>query len=521
MNNRNTMKLHLVWLLVGAFLGLIIAIWILNSGYFTKLSASLEQNDSVTHQKSDEPLYWVAPMDPNYRRDKPGKSPMGMDLIPVYEKAHEAKPQSPETVYLTQQVINQLSVQISPVRKGKLKPIIKSVGFVQYDEEKLIHIHPRVDGWIEKLYVKSQGARVEKNQPLYEIYSPTLVSAQEEYLIALEQSNRRLITAAENRLAALALSETLIAKIKQQRKIQQRVTVFSPQSGIIDNLNIREGYFVKPDKTLMSIVSLSEVWVEAEVFAQQAFYLQDHLPVVITLDYAPTKKWHGKIDYVYPTINPQSRTVKVRIRLINSTGELKPDMFANVNIYPEPTSENLLVPHSALIQSAHGNRVIVALGGGYFKPKVVEVGEFDDKYIAINQGLEEGEKVVTSAQFLIDSESNKQAAFSRMSEHEFNDEEPNSEESNREIPTATVKGKINQMDNSQRLFNITREAIPQWDRASATMDFWVDTHIDIMSFQPGNIVEFTFEINNGEFKIIKITTLSNSTLLNLEEDFKL
>ena len=173
------------------------------------------------------------------------------------------------------------------------------MGYVQYDEDKLIHIHPRVDGWIEKLYVKAEGDPVEKGQPLYSLYSPQLVNAQEELLIALKRNNGSLVTAAKDRLKALQLSAGLIKELEQTKKVQQTITFYSPQAGVVDGLKIREGFYVKPGDTLLSIGKLDQVWVEAEVFERDAALIKEGLPVSMTLDYLPGEDWTGVVDYVY------------------------------------------------------------------------------------------------------------------------------------------------------------------------------------------------------------------------------
>ena len=232
--------------------------------------------------RDPEPLYWVAPMDPSYRRDGPGKSPMGMDLVPVYEDAGSEGNAS--TVRIAPEVVNNLGVRTAPVAYAALPTRIRTVGYVQYDEDRLIHIHPRVEGWIEKLHVKASGDPVEAGQPLYELYSPQLVNAQEEYLLALKRDNPRLVEAARDRLLALQLAPDIVARLGRDRTVQQTVTFFAPQGGVVDNLNIREGFFVMPGTTLMSIGVLEDVWVEAEVFERQAPLVTVGLPVTVSLD---------------------------------------------------------------------------------------------------------------------------------------------------------------------------------------------------------------------------------------------
>jgi Cu(I)/Ag(I) efflux system membrane fusion protein len=368
-------------------------------------------SDSKEHPvMTPEPLYWVAPMNANYRRAKAGKSPMGMDLVPVYKAANA----DIGVVRISPNVINNLGVRTAIVRRDVLRTEIKTVGYVKYDEDQLKHIHPRVEGWIENLYVKAAGDPVTKNQPLYDLYSPQLVNAQEEYLLALSRNNSSLISASESRLKALQLSIPFIKQLSNTKKVQQTITFDAPQDGVIDNLNIREGFFVKPGTTLMSIAVLEQMWVEAEIFERQAALVKIGLPVTMTVDYMQGHTWRGQVDYVYPTLDPENRTARVRLRFENTDNLLKPNMFTEVVIHRQSDAPTLLVPKQAVIRTGARTVVVQALGDGKFKSIEVELGASDGRYIAINKGLEEGETVVVSAQFLLDSESSKDSDFKRM-----------------------------------------------------------------------------------------------------------
>ena len=357
-----------------------------------------------------KPLYWVAPMDAAYRRDGPGKSPMGMPLIPVYE-SDEA---DAGTVRISPEVINNLGVRIAAVEYRALPTWIRTVGYVQYDEDRRVHIHPRVEGWIEKLYVKASGDPVEAGQPLYELYSPQLVNAQEELLLALKHDNPRLVAAAEDRLRALQLSPDFIAQLRRDRKVSQTVTFHAPQTGVVDNLNIREGFFVMPGTTLMSVGVLEDVWVEAEVFERQASLVTVGLPVSMSLDYLPNREWQGRVDYVYPSLDEKNRTLRVRLRFANDDRLLKPNMFTQVVIQAGPVAQALVVPREAVVRTGNQDRVVLALGEGRFASRAVELGRVGERYIEILSGVKEKDEVVVSAQFLLDSESSKSADLQRM-----------------------------------------------------------------------------------------------------------
>lgn len=455
-----------------------------------------EASSVVTAEK--KPLYWVAPMDANYKRDKPGKSPMGMDLVPVYDDGGKGPDEGPGTIRISPDVVNNLGVRTAIVSYKSLHTEINTVGYVTYDEDKLVHIHPRVQGWIEKLYVKAIGDPVKKGQPLYEIYSPELVNAQEELLLALDRKNSRLISAAENRLSALQLPKSSIVKLKKTKKVQQTITFYSPQNGVVENLKIREGFFVKPGSTLMSIGDLSEVWVEAEVFERQAGQVKTGTPVTMTLDYLPGKTWQGKVDYIYPTLDAKTRTVKVRLRFKNEEGEFKPNMFAQIAIHTTGDEQALLIPKEALIRTGNQDRVVLALGEGSFKSVAVSVGRYDSESVEILEGLSDGEKVVSSAQFLLDSESSKSSDFKRMNS--------DVDEADASMPSSVwVQASIESMMADHKMLTLAHEAIPEWEWPEMTMDFIASDSVDFSLLSEGMSlhVEVTKE-DNGDYKISNI-----------------
>ena len=384
------------------------------SHYLTRLTVEAPTAAGSEQEKERQALYWVAPMDPDYRRDKPGKSPMGMDLVPVYADRDASRADSPGTVAIAPEVSNSLGVRTALAERRVMDTEITTVGYVRYDQERLVHVHPRVQGWVEKLYVKAAGDPVKKGQPLYTLYSPQLVNAQEELVLAVRRGDTRLITAAENRLEALQIERSLIDALKRTPTISQTLTFYAPQSGVVDNLNIREGFFVEPGTTLMSVGTLDDVWVEAEVFERQAALVSTGLPVVMTLDYLPGQRWQGTVDYVYPTLDPKTRTARVRLRFANPDALLKPNMFARIAIQAKAEDDVLAIPKEAVIRTGAQDRVVLALGEGRFKSVAVELGRLNAEYAAIQSGLKAGERVVISAQFLLDSESSKTSDFRRM-----------------------------------------------------------------------------------------------------------
>lgn len=455
------------------------------------------KHSSDKESSERQPLYWVAPMDSNYRRDKPGKSPMGMDLIPVYEEGETDSDAGPGTIKISSAVVNNLGVVSESVSMKDLSQDIRTVGFVQYDENQLIHIHPRVEGWIEKLYVKAAGDPVKKGQALYELYSPELVNAQQEYIAELNRGQTGLIEAAKERLRALQISNRFIKDLTKNKKISQTVTFYAPQSGVIDNLNIREGFYVQPGTTMMSIGALNQVWVEAEIFERQAHLVKVDQSVSMTLDFLPSRKWQGKVDYIYPSLDTKTRTLRARLKFDNSDLALKPNMFAQVSIHTHQDRTSLAIPKSALIRTSNQNRVVLDLGNGQFKSVEIKIGSITQDYIEVLKGLSEGEKVVTRAQFLLDSESSKQSDFKRMS-HPLS------------LPNATVMGSINSINANERIANISRGPIEKWNRGPATMDFLIDENVDILGIKENMHIEFTFVIDNENFIITELRPMKHT-----------
>lgn len=485
----NSKQTWIIALIIGLLIG-----GLVSYGIFSTPSDSI--NGSSSGDKKS--LYWVAPMDPNYKRDKPGKSPMGMDLIPVYEEETASSSEGPGTVSIAPHVVNSLGVRTATVERKALVKSIKTVGYIQYDENRLVHIHPRVSGWIEKLYVKAQGEPVKKDQALYQIYSQELLLAQEEYVLALRQQNSRIADAALAKLAALKAPKRFIAQLKQTRKVTPQVTFYAPQSGIVDQLNIREGMYVQPGNTLISIGDLSSVWVEGEVFESDANAIALGDQVVMTLDFHPGQKWQGKVNYIYPTLDPKTRTVRVRVEFKNKELHLKPNMFAQLIIQPQLDEASLVVPREAVIRTGSQDRVVLALGEGSFKSVAVTLGRKTRDYFEVLDGLNEGEKIVVSAQFLIDSESSKSSDFMRMSLQENKPKE------------IWVAGKINAVYVDERKVNADHDAIEAWNWPAMTMDFKVDASVDIDSLAAGTKLHMQIsKLDSGDYAIKGVHIMSS------------
>lgn len=358
-------------------------------------------------QSDKQPLYWVAPMDPNYRRDQPGKSPMGMDLVPVYDM--------PEgEVKISPSVEQNLGVRTGQAVLEPLPQRIATVGYIQLDEEQLSHVHTRVEGWVEKLSVSSVGDRVNESDILFGLYSPALVNAQEDYLAALRSKSAKLVSASRQRLFSLGLGADHIAALEKKGRAAQVVPFKSPRSGILTGLKVREGMYVTPSLELMAIGRLDSVWVIAEVFERQAGWLAPGQAVTMSVASYPGEVWSGEVEYIYPELDQQTRTTQLRIRFDNDDWRLRPNMYAQLEILAGDGRERLSVPRQAVIRGSAHDRVVTRVTEGTYRSVPVKTGMESADRVEILEGLSQGDEVVVSGQFLIDSESNIDAEMARM-----------------------------------------------------------------------------------------------------------
>lgn len=370
--------------------------------------------------------YWRAPMDPNYISDKSGKSPMGMDLIPVYE---DEQPQE-SGIRVDPSFMQNFAVRTVKAQVGSIPVDFRTVGILDYNEKNLALINTKYEGWIEKAYVNYVGEPVTKGQVLFEIYSPQLVTTQQEYLSALEyvsklsgragagavERARSLLDATSERLRYWDISDAQIDQLRQTGKVTRTLKVVSPVSGVVtakagDSL---EGMKLTPGMNVYKIADLSSLWVEVELYEDQIRYVQPGTRARITVDAFPNRQWSGKVIYIDPAVNPQTRTLKAYVEIPNGDRRLRPQMYANVEIQVPATSGVVRVPEEAVLHSGERAVVIVEKSRGVFQPRDVELGALGDGYREIRKGVSAGETVVTSSQFLIDSESNLKEAIQKM-----------------------------------------------------------------------------------------------------------
>jgi RND family efflux transporter MFP subunit len=383
---------------------------------------------SPAEKKEKKILYWRAPMDPTYISDKPGKSPMGMDLIPVYEGEEQT---GGPTVVIDPVTVQNIGVQTSPVERVNLHRVIRTVGYLDYNEETLQRVNIKFSGWVEKLFVNETGQKVRRGEPMLTIYSPDLVSTQEEYLLAyrnakglesstfqeVAQSGQSLLESARRRLLYWDISEKQIKDLEERGVVSKTVTLYAPSNGIVINKMVEEGMRVMPGMDLYRLADLSKLWVYGEIYQYEVPFVKVGQPVEVHVSYIPGNTYKGRVDYVYPFLDEKTRNVKVRIVVPNPSLELKPQMYATVQFASSIGSDVTAIPSDAVIRTGTRNVVFVAKGGGKFEPRDVVLGpEGQDNLVQVLAGVVPGENVVTAAQFMIDSESRLKEAIQTMLE---------------------------------------------------------------------------------------------------------
>ncbi|MFH1336785.1 MAG: efflux RND transporter periplasmic adaptor subunit [Candidatus Zixiibacteriota bacterium] len=370
--------------------------------------------------------YWKSSMDPTFVSDKPGKDQMGMDLVPVYEDQVQEGAISVDPV-----TVQNMGIRTAMVEEKELTRTIRTVGNVDYNEELLYTVNAKISGWIEKLYVGNTGDPVKKGQPLLEIYSPELVSTQQEYLTALKNFQQlkdspypearrgaeELLKSTRQRLLYWDISAEQIDKLEKSGEVKKTMILYSPANGVVTEKNLIEGASIEMGSELYKIADLSTVWILAKIYEYELPYIKIGQTAQIKLSYFPGEVLSGKISYIYPYLNQTTRDVKVRIELPNPEFKLKPEMYANVNIASTLPDKSLVVPEEAVIHSGKREIVFVDAGGGKYSPREVVTGASGEgNVVEVKSGLMPDEMVVVSAQFMLDSESKTQEAIKKMLE---------------------------------------------------------------------------------------------------------
>ncbi len=390
-------------------------------------TATKQQGQAEVKQSNGERKikYWQAPMNPIEIYDNPGKSAMGMDLIPVYEN----QTSSGIAVQIDPVTVQNMGVRTANVEKTDFSRSIRTIGKIDYNEENIFIVSSKISGWIEKLDVDYTGKPVRKGQPLLEIYSPDLVTTQQEYLLALKNKKligetqfasiregaESLLNATRQRLLYWDIPESAVKELEESGQVKKTLRLESPANGVVVHKNVIEGLYIKEGMSLYQIADLSTIWVYVSIYDNEVPWARVGQIATMELSYTPGKVLEGRVAYIYPYLDEKARDVKVRLEFPNPGLQLKPGMYANVWIKTPAITDAIVVPSEAVIRSGQRNLVFVTRGEGRFEPREVRIGEeSDDGKIRIVSGLLENEEVVISAQFLIDSESRLQEAIQKM-----------------------------------------------------------------------------------------------------------
>jgi RND family efflux transporter MFP subunit len=380
----------------------------------------VEKEEKTTPPAPKKKTMYRSTMNPNEISDKPGKDSMGMDMVPFEVEESGAVTEvggriqfkiSPERQQL-------IGIKTAPVKSQPIHKLIEAVGRVDYAEPNISVINLKFDGWVEKLYVNSTGRAVRKGEPLFDIYSPELLSAQQEYLIALKAGATlgdasSILKSAREKLRLWDVTDKQVEDLARTGEFKKIVTVYSPGSGIVIEKNVIQGQKIMAGENLFKIADLSRVWIIGEVYEYELPFIKTGQEAKVSLSYYPGESFAGKIIYIYPYLRPETRTNQVRIEVANPGLKFKPEMFANLEIHVD-YGTRLTVPVDAVLDAGIMKIVFVSKGDGYFEPREVKLGVKGQDMYEVLGGLSDGESVVTSANFLIDSESSLKAALNRM-----------------------------------------------------------------------------------------------------------
>jgi len=469
-------------------------------------------------------LFYRNPMGLPDTSPTPKKDPMGMDYIAVFageedgEEGKEEKnktPGSAKQIKIGTEKVQKLGVRVEPVALRLLEKTVRAAGRIEADERRLYTIAPKFEGYVERLHVNVTGQPVAKGQPLFEVYSPELVSAQREYALAsqgvqalkdasseTQGSMRQLAEASLQRLGNWDISEEQVKALARSGETKRTLTFRSPVSGIVTEKKALQGMRFMPGEVLYQIADLSAVWVVADVFEQDIGQVKAGAKARIKINAYPDKLFEGRITYVYPTLKTETRTVPVRIELANPGALLKPGMYAQVELPVGAKGQVLTVPDSAVIDSGTRRIVLVQLQQGRFEPREVKLGARSDSYVEVLEGVKEGEQVVVAANFLIDAESNLKAAVGGLGGNSGNTVAPAAK------PAAAghqAEGSVDSVDAKAGTVSINHGAVATLKWPAMTMEFKVANASLLNGLKPGLAVAFEFvERQPGEWVITSI-----------------
>jgi len=479
-------------------------------------TASMAAAPDAAASKPRKVLYYRNPMGLPDTSPTPKKDSMGMDYVAVYEGGDDAVGSAAGEVKISTEKVQKLGVRTEPATLRELARQVRAAGRVEIDERRLHNVAPKFEGWVERLHVSATGQPVAKGQPLFEVYSPELVSAQREYVVAakgvaalkdasseMQSGMRQLADASLVRLRNWDISEEQIKTLAAGGEAKRTLTFRSPASGVVLEKKAVAGMRFMPGEMLYQIADLSSVWVLADVFERDIALVKSGQKVRLAISAYPEKSFTGTIAYIYPTLKAETRTIPVRIELANPGGLLKPAMYASVELAVGARDKVVTVPVSAVIDSGTRQIVLVEKGAGRFEPREVKLGARSDDYVEVREGIRDGEPVVVAANFLIDAESNLKAAVGG-----FGNSAPGAAPKPEAAATAgghQATGTLDAIDAKAGSVTVTHGPVPSLKWPGMTMDFVLANPSLTEKVKPGSAVSIEFvERKPGEWVITKM-----------------
>jgi len=476
------------------------------AGYWIAHQKDNPQSTLAGPQQDAKVLYWYDPMKPEQHFDKPGKSPfMDMQLVPKYADENTAMTdESRPTVKIDPSLQQNLAIRYGTVEQAVIGNAMFTNGILQANERQTAILQTRASGFVQRVYGHAVGDMVTEGSPIADISIPEWTGEQTEFLAVLRTGDRSLIQASRQRLQLLGIPQNVIHQVERTRRVQSNITLQAPISGFIDSLEVRNGMALAMGQTLATIKGINPIWLEAAVPEKQIAGIKRGMSVEANFA-AFSQKVTGKVIDILPTLDTTSRTIKVRIELPNPSGQLKPGMFASVNIINNPQS-SLVVPEQAVIRTGTRNVVIVGREQGRFEPVVVQLGQSDGNKIAVLQGLKAGQRVVISGQFLIDSEANLQGILDKL-----NTGQPITSSQTIKRSTYQGLGKVEKVTNQD--ITISHQAIPELGWGAMTMSFKQPVQ-PFTRIQQGDQVNFSFTKVGNSYVISDISKMSMASMKN-------
>jgi Cu(I)/Ag(I) efflux system membrane fusion protein len=498
--------------------------WLGQAGKTSPVQSAVSPTAAAAESAKKQPklLYYRNPMGLPDTSPVPKKDPMGMDYIAVYEGGADEEPTAPGQVVISTQKVQKLGVRTEAAQSRSLDRVVRASGRIEPDERRIAMISPKFEGYVERLFVNVTGQAVAKGQPLFEVYSPELVSVQREYAIAVQGAASlkgadspaqlgmgRLVESSLQRLKNWDISEEQIKALMASGETKRTMTFRSPVSGIVTEKKAVQGMRFMPGEALYQVSDLSAVWVIADVFEQDLGLVKNGAKANISISAFPDKNFTGTVTYVYPTLKAETRTVPVRVELANPGLLIKPGMFAQVELHVAAKAKGVSVPISAVIDSGTRQIVLVQIKEGRFEPREVKTGARNDTYIEILSGVQEGEQVVVAANFLIDAESNLKAAVGGFAAAPV---ATSSAAAVTPAPLSVAKapghqaaGKVEEVDTKAGTVSLTHGPIASLKWPAMTMEFKVANAALFNELKPGNQVNFEFvERAPGEWVVTKV-----------------